>query len=365
MRILCLVTDAFGGQGGIARFNQDFLTSLSTYDNVTEVVVLPRRIVEDHYQLPPKITYLTTANGHKIKFIYSTLCTVFSNPLFDVVICGHINLLPIAFLIQLKTHSLVYLVIHGIDAWQPNPSFWVNRLVGRIDGLISVSNLTKKRFISWSKLNALPTYIFPCTVDTGRFTLGTKKKELVYRYGLENKRLILTLARLEAKERYKGFDVILEILPSLLNKIANVVYMIAGDGSDRPRLLRKTQDLGLTNHVIFTGYLPEAEKVDHYHLADVYAMPSMGEGFGIVFLEAMACGLPVVGSLWDGGREALRDGMLGKLVDPGNPSEVEHAIIESLKIKERRVPKGLDYFTYPKFEQRCHGLLDQLCRAKN
>ena len=77
--------------------------------------------------------------------------------------------------------------------------------------------------------------------------------------------------------------------------------------------------MGLSDRVIFTGYIPESEKIAHYNLADVYVMPSTGEGFGIVLLEAVACGVPVVGSRVDGSREALLDGQLGRLVDPGNP----------------------------------------------
>ena len=68
--------------------------------------------------------------------------------------------------------------------------------------------------------------------------------------------------------------------------------------------------------VTFTSVVPEAEKADHYRLADAFVMPGRGEGFGIVYLEAMACGIPVLGSRLDAGREALRQGELGILVDP-------------------------------------------------
>jgi glycosyltransferase involved in cell wall biosynthesis len=97
--------------------------------------------------------------------------------------------------------------------------------------------------------------------------------------------------------------------------------MIVGDGDDRGRLEEKVKSLGLSQQVIFAGKILEHEKASHYCLADAYVMPSHGEGFGIVFLEALACGVPVIGSKVDGSREALLDGQLGRLVDANLPDD--------------------------------------------
>jgi len=137
----------------------------------------------------------------------------------------------------------------------------------------------------------------------------------------------------------------------------DVVYMIAGGGNDFTRLQKKTRDLGLSGRVVFTGLFDERDKPDLYNLADAYVMPSRGEGFGFVFLEAMACGVPVIGSKADGGREALRGGELGLLVDPTNPAELRAAIVETLARGERRVPPGLDYFSFGKFVERSRAIL--------
>jgi glycosyltransferase involved in cell wall biosynthesis len=107
----------------------------------------------------------------------------------------------------------------------------------------------------------------------------------------------------------------------------------------------------------------EHEKADLYNLADVYVMPSRGEGFGFVFLEAMACGVPVIGSRLDGGREALRGGELGRLVDSTNPAEVRVAILDAMAEGPRSVPAGLDYFSFANFEQRLHAILDATMAA--
>jgi glycosyltransferase involved in cell wall biosynthesis len=154
---------------------------------------------------------------------------------------------------------------------------------------------------------------------------------LVERYGLQSSKVISTVGRLISQERYKGFDEIIEIMPQLVKRFSNIKYLIVGDGPDRPRLEAKVGALGVADSVVFAGYIPESEKVAHYNLADVYVMPSRGEGFGIVLIEAAACGVPVVGSLADGSREALLDGRLGCLVDPTNQRELVQAITAVLE----------------------------------
>ena len=92
-------------------------------------------------------------------------------------------------------------------------------------------------------------------------------------------------------------------------------------------------------------------------MADIFAMPGRGEGFGIVYLEAMACGIPVVASKADGSRDAVRDGQLGILVDPDNPEEIVKGILDALSDNERRAPDGLDYFSFENFQRRINDLL--------
>ena len=200
--------------------------------------------------------------------------------------------------------------------------------------------------------------MIPDCVDLSKFIPGPKPDYLLKRYGLSGRHVIMTLARLSASERYKGIDEVLEVMPSLVQEVPDLAYVIAGDGDDKPRLQAKANSLGLTQHVMFASYVPEDEKADHFRLADAFVMPGRGEGFGIVYLEAMACGIPVVASKADASREAVLDGALGVLTNPDNPQEIYAAIREALN-RARRFQKELEYFSFERFVERWHAMLHQ------
>jgi glycosyltransferase involved in cell wall biosynthesis len=246
------------------------------------------------------------------------------------------------------------LFVYGIEAWKPLRTL-SNRLARNVRAAVSISDITLDRFLGWSGFGG-PSFILPNSIRAEWYGMRPRNRELAARYHLENKRVLMTLGRVEAAERYKGFDEVLEIMPELEDDIA---YVIAGGGNDVPRLQRKAAALGVAERVVFTGLLPEHEKADLYNLADVYVMPSRGEGFGFVLLEAMACGVPVIASRLDGGREAVRGGALGQLVDPTNPAEIRAAIADAIG-GEKRIPEGLDYFSFANFEQRTHAIVDAL-----
>jgi len=364
MRILVLTTEAFGGHGGIALYNRHLLAALSTYPDCTEVVAIPRLMLSFIESLPSRLTYITEGLNSKLKYMSAVLRAVHKNPKFDLIICGHINLLPVVYLLRLWVQAPVLLVIYGIDVWKPTQSRLVNYLVGKIDGFISISELTKQRFLGWANLKSVEGFLLPNAIDLTSYGPGPKNTELLNRYGLTGKKVLLTVGRLVSQDRSKGFDEVLDILPELIKEIPDLVYLIVGDGNDRQRLKEKAASLGIEDRVIFTGYVSESEKADYYRLADVYVMPGRKEGFGFVFLEAMACGIPVIASKVDGSREAVGNGEFGILVDPDNPEEIKAGIFEALRRPKGVVPKGLDYFSYENFERRCHGIIDQVVHKK-
>ncbi|HET9470933.1 MAG TPA: glycosyltransferase, partial [Usitatibacter sp.] len=168
--------------------------------------------------------------------------------------------------------------------------------------------------------------------------------------------------RMSELERYKGFDEVIGVLPRLVRRFPRLRYLACGDGLDRARLEARVDELGLREHVVFAGFVPEDRKADYYRLADAYVMPSRGEGFGIVFLEAAACGLPLVGSKADGSREALLDGRLGRLVDPDDQDEIEAAVVEALAAG-KRVPPELAHFSSANFAERAAAIVREIAHA--
>lgn len=358
IRVLALVTEAYGGRGGIALYNRDVLDTLCDHPDVDEVVTIPRLMPDEPENLPEKLTLVTQGLGGKASFIRAVLSSL-KNGVFDLILCAHINLLPISQLAAMRSGAPQLLGIYGIDAWQPTSSKLVNFLARRISNVYSISEVTRDRFLQWSVGKKKQVYLLPNAIHLNAYGQGAKPEDLVSEYGLAGKKVIMTLGRMSAAEGYKGFDEILEVMPDLLNEHPDLHYLAVGDGDDRSRLQQKAVDLKLKDHVTFTGWVDEDRKADVFRLADAYVMPSYGEGFGFVFLEAMACGLPVVASGTDGGREAVRDGKLGLLVDPKEPQQLK-AAINSVLVKPRTIPEGLDYFAFPAFRQRYYEMLNSL-----
>lgn len=363
MRILALLTDAFGGHGGIALYNRDLLTALCDHPECDEVVAIPRVMPRQSEPQPEKLTYVTVGLSGKIAYLKAVWRTVRKNPRFDLIVCGHINLLPIAFALRILLRVPLVLEIYGIDAWQRTGNFLKDFPARRIDAFITISTITMERFLSWAKLPESKGFLLPNAIHREHYGAGPKNPELLNRYSLAGKTVLMTMGRLNPHERYKGFDEMLEVLADVAAEIPNVAYMIAGTGDDRTRLEEKARALGVAGRVVFTGFIPEEEKADHFRLADVYVMPSSGEGFGFVFLEAMACGVPVISGNRDGGREALLQGELGILVDPFDTEALKSAIFAALDVPRGGVPEGLENFSFDNFSRRLAGVIDTMKAA--
>jgi len=343
MRILLLCTDAFGGHGGIALYTRDLVAALAAHEECEEVVVVPRVIRREPEPLPPKVTFLTeSADGIAS---YTRTIARLRGEKFDLTICGHVNLLPAARV--LTPHPVLF--IYGIEAWQPR--YRAKPFLDSCGAVVSISDITLRRFRDWSSFNCR-SYLLPNAIHLDEYSVVPKDG---------GRRVLMTLGRLAGKERYKGFDEVLDNLRALPN---DVIYVIAGEGEDAPRLRRKAKDLGVSDRVVFTGFVREEEKAALYASADVYVMPSRGEGFGFVLLEAMACGIPTIASKHDGGREALRDGLLGTLVDPTSPAEIRAAIWDALEFGKRARPDGLEYFAFDRFVERTRAIIDDVMRGK-
>ncbi|MFO1059388.1 MAG: glycosyltransferase family 4 protein [Dongiaceae bacterium] len=358
MRVLALLPEAYGAGGGIAQFDRDLLAAAARAPAVSEIVTLLRRLPGAAGPVPERVRLVPSAARGKLAFAGAALHQALLGGRFQLVLCGHLRLLPLAHRAARLAGARQLLVVYGIDAWQPSGGA-ADRLVPRVDRVLSISELTRQRLIAWSGLAPERAVVLPPTVDLRPFGPGPRSPALAARYGLQGKAVLLTLGRLAAAERYKGIDEVLECLPALLAARPDLAYLVAGDGDDRPRLEAKAAALGLGGRVVFCGRVPEAEKAEHYRLADAFVMPGRGEGFGIVYLEAMACGIPVLGSRLDASREALRQGELGILVDPDDAAALQAGILAALA-RPKAVPAGLAHFHADRFAERVAALLASL-----
>ena len=356
-----LATDAHGGFGGIAQYNSDVIDAICGLEGVAEVVVLPRIMPAAGFAHPAKSSYdMASAAGAK-GFIARSAAHAIGR--FDLVYCAHINLLPVAAAVARLRRLPLVLAIYGIDAWQ-RPAGLAGRFgMSAVSLVVSISRITLDRFRAWSGIPGDKCAVLPNAIRAADFAVGTKDNALAHRLGVAGRPVILTFGRMSADERYKGFDEVIEAMAGLVKRVPGLVYVAAGDGSDRARLEAKAKALGVGELVKFSGRVSEAEKADLYRLADAYVMPSSGEGFGFVVLEALACGIPVVASKADGTREAVRDGELGLLVDPQDSSALQAAILEALS-RPKSIPPGLEYFSFANFEKRLVAALAKVVKVQ-
>lgn len=284
----------------------------------------------------------------------------------DLIISTHVNFSPAARSLQ-KFGSFPYLVVgHGVDIWEaPNAS--VRRALREAPALVAVSEFTKEKMATAVGAPVGAIQVLPNTFDPEVFVPGPKPRFLLKRYGLYSEQpVILTIARLASADRYKGYDEILRALPSVRQRFPDLRYVLGGKGPDEDRIEELINELGVAENVILAGYVPDHELREHYNLCDVFAMPSKGEGFGIVFIEAIACGKPVVAGNKDGSVDAVLNGKIGALVDPEDVGELSATLIQILEGRHPnsvlRDPaelrrKVIEAYGYQKFKQRLGGIV--------
>ncbi|MDI9350280.1 MAG: glycosyltransferase family 4 protein [Candidatus Symbiobacter sp.] len=378
MKFLVVLHDAFGGRGGIAKFNRDLLRGLCASPHCERVIALPRVAPIDGVDavanpISPKLTYQLPPPSGLVRYGFTLLRTLLIEPRFDLLIIGHVRLLPLLHMLKLlprhKQPRQIGLILHGVEALAPLPLRTSRHLLSKLDWFSAVSHWTSQKFLFWAQIEPSKALVLPNAVDLSRFTPGPPPPNLVARYGLAGKKILMGMGRLDSREKYKGFDEVIEALPELLKTQPELVYMIIGDGpdgfNDRARLQQKAAAMGLRNQVIFTGWIDEASKIDHYRLADVFLLCGWGEGFGIVLIEAMGCGIPSIGSSLDGSIEAVaaqdtvsgHRAKLGWVANPKIPSELQATIMAALAEPRPYVPVGLDYFSETNFDQRVQDLI--------
>jgi phosphatidylinositol alpha-1,6-mannosyltransferase len=307
--MLALVTDAFGGRGGIAQYNRDFLSVLAGAGPegvaVRSITVLPRH-APDQATLPTGIQQMPP-RASRVAYALTALAVAFTRQV-DVVFCGHLYMASVAALVARLKGSKLVIQTHGIEAW-PRPSRVQRAALEAADLVLCVSRHTRAAVLSWAAIAPERVLVVPNTVQEV-FTPG-ESLELRAALGLDGKRVLLTVGRMDSRERYKGYDRVIAAIPELIAEGHDVHYVVIGDGDDRARLEMLAREAEVTERVHFLGAVGPQGIVEAYRMADLFVMPSTGEGFGIAFLEAMASGTSALGLTVAGARDALADGELG------------------------------------------------------
>ncbi|MEH2028146.1 MAG: glycosyltransferase [Nostoc sp.] len=326
----------FEFKGGIQVYSAFLLEALqSLYPQIKYEVFLKHDTC-----ITPNFSLKTNTKFHFAGKWNKTLRTlVFASKIFgygfwqrpSLIISSHLNFTVVAYLLKYLTGIPYWAVAHGVDAWNiTNPT--LKTALSHADRILAVSEYTRDRLLKEQNLNPAKVSVLPNTFDTQRFQIAPKPQYLLERHSLTVEQpIILTVARLDNSERYKGYDQILVAMAEIRLAIPNAHYILVGKGSDRPRIEQLISRLNLDDCVTLAGFIPDSELCDYYNLCDVFAMPSKGEGFGIVYLEALACGKPTLAGNQDGAVDALCNGELGVLVNPDDVNTIALTLIQILQ----------------------------------
>lgn len=225
---------------------------------------------------------------------------------------------------------------YGMELLQWRKSALRHRLAGLVfanaDAIVAVSGYTRRAVCTYG-LDESKIHMIRPGVDPTRFSYPVDTTSVVSRYGLGEKRVLLTVSHLVDR---KGHDMVIRALPDVLREIPNLLYLIVGRGPSEPTLRHLVNSFGLNNHVVFTGYLPDSDIPRVYNACDIFVMPSREtiddvEGFGLAFLEANACCKPVVGGRGGGVEDAVVNNVTGLVVSPTDPRDIAAAVLRLLK----------------------------------
>jgi glycosyltransferase involved in cell wall biosynthesis len=303
----------------------------------------------------------------KLRFARAGLTAASGAPL---VFVAHPNLAPVAWAAR-KMHGTRFAVMTwGIEVWEALPALR-GAALRSADVVLAISRdtaakVTEVQGVVPEKVRLLPLALEPA------FWRAAQRGDTARPAGFPRGRILLSVARLAAAEGYKGIDTVIQALPRLAAAVPDVQYVIVGDGDDRPRLEALSRQLGVADRVHFVGRLDarSPELVACYANCDVFVLPSKGEGFGLVFLEAMALGRPVVGGAHGGTPDVIEDGVDGFLVAHGDVPQLA-ARIEGLltnsglrsETGERARRRVEREFLFERFESRLAAILEELCAS--
>jgi phosphatidyl-myo-inositol dimannoside synthase len=181
---------------------------------------------------------------------------------------------------------------------------------------------------------------------------------------------VLAVGRWSSAERYKGFDTLIRVLPRLLRQTPNLHLVFVGDGDDRPTLESLAKEMQARERVHFVSGISREQLIACYAGADAFALPSSGEGFGFVFLEAMALGKAAVGGNHGGIPDIIEEGTTGFLVTHGDEEQLAaklNLLLQDRALRDEMGRRGreraLQKFAFQNFETELRKILTKSCGA--
>ncbi|HEX3118070.1 MAG TPA: glycosyltransferase family 4 protein [Candidatus Acidoferrum sp.] len=243
-----------------------------------------------------------------------------------LVVAGHPFLAPVAQGMRIAAPRMKSIVVaHGIEVWDPLSPLR-RRALRRATTILTptqdtADHVATQQQIPRDRIRVLPWALDP---DFENLAVATAQSSLPLNYPAG--RVILTVGRWQANERYKGMDTLITALPRLLQDWPDLQLVAVGDGDDRDWLEQMAKSSGVHGHVHFYTGLTSAELAACYSACEIFALPSRGEGFGLVYLEAMARGKPVIGGAHGGTPEVIDDGKTGYLVQHGDVPQLATSI---------------------------------------
>ncbi|MFB3916251.1 MAG: glycosyltransferase family 4 protein [Terriglobales bacterium] len=321
MKIL-LLTPKLNGRDGISLVSRTALAALKQTGTENRIEV--RTLAPENF-LPEQVSeacVCRSASGSKLRYLAWSTEDLLGGGRFDLVIAMHIHLAPAA-LAGPFAGSRLAVFLHGIEVWKPLTPLQ-HLAVRRASCVLANSQYTADLF---RKRN--PWYenchVRVCPLGLPAVQGGGE---------VCDERYALIVGRMVKQEQYKGHDRLIELWPKLLEHAPGFRLLIAGDGEDRPRLEAKAKDRGVQDEVKFLGLVDDSTLLELYQNCSFFVMPSTGEGFGLVFLEAMRAAKPCIAAI-GAASEVVEHGVCGFIVDPKVSETLLDAMLQLIRDPER------------------------------
>jgi phosphatidyl-myo-inositol dimannoside synthase len=369
LRLLALFPQLLG-HGGVQEAGRQTALALDElsrrYSFSTEFLSLndPRAI--HSFALGGRETSIRAFGRSKLSFVFAVLRAERSLDAGGprVVLAFHPNLaLPASWAAFLSPGTKLAVVAHGVDAWQPLPAFR-RRALQRADLALAPSQFTCEQLHAAQGVAREKIRLLPWALPPEVLALVNSSEKLSLPPHFPHGRVILAVGRWAASERYKGADDLIFAVAQIRTSIPDLHLVLVGDGDDLPRLQQLAKTTGASAITHFLRGISNEALAACYSQAEIFALPSSGEGFGFVFLEAMAFRKPIIAAAAGGATDIVRHEVNGLLVAPGDLVQLIDSLTKMLgddRLRERLGRRGEEIahtdFSFSNFTSHLEGLL--------